>query len=209
MTSPAPAIGGIAVGETNDAASMNRRPGLRERVDQAHPLVDRDRRLVLQAVTRSDLTDVDACGPGGHAHHVTRPGPLGAPSASGPAGLASAEHRRGSRNEQRGLIMSVVLITGCSTGIGLETALAFAAPGRHHDRDDAQCRQGRHAEEAGRRRRTRHRGRGARRGRRQVGERGGRRDPRPVTGRSTCSSTTRASAMAVRSRRCPSTRRGP
>ena len=38
-------------------------PGARERVDQPHPVGDRHRRLVLQPVARSDLSDLDALRP--------------------------------------------------------------------------------------------------------------------------------------------------
>ena len=41
-------------------------PGRRQRVDQANALGNGDRCFVLQAVTRSDLADLDACGPVGH-----------------------------------------------------------------------------------------------------------------------------------------------
>ena len=73
ITSPAPAIGGIAAGDTNDAASMKRSPVAESASISRTRCVDRHRRLVLQPVARPDLTDVDMRGPGGHAHHVTRP----------------------------------------------------------------------------------------------------------------------------------------
>ena len=68
---------------------MRRSPVRGERVDQSDALGDRDRRLVLQAVARADLTDLDARRPLGHLDRlrgslrrraaVTRPG--GAPAA--------------------------------------------------------------------------------------------------------------------------------
>ena len=48
--------------------------------------------------------------------------------------------------------MAVVLITGCSSGFGLEAAVAFARRGGDGVRHDAQPGQGRPAQEAGSRR---------------------------------------------------------
>ena len=55
------------------AASIRRSPVRRQRVDQPDPVGDRHRRLVLQAVARPDLTDLDALRPGGHHDRLRGP----------------------------------------------------------------------------------------------------------------------------------------
>ena len=59
MTSSAPAMGGIAFGRHERHRLDLAQPGGAQRVDQPDPVLDRDRRLVLQAVARAHLADLD------------------------------------------------------------------------------------------------------------------------------------------------------
>ena len=66
----APAIGGIAAGETNDAASIAPQPGAGRASISRMRAATGTGVFVLQAVARSDLSDLDARGPGRHADRL-------------------------------------------------------------------------------------------------------------------------------------------
>ena len=95
-TSAAPAMAGTAFGDTNATASMRVTPAADQRLDEPHPVLDRDRGLRLQAVPRPDVTDDDGVGQRRQVHRTSVP-PRRPPTANQARRVRPGGRRGGGR----------------------------------------------------------------------------------------------------------------